>query len=71
MAAAQGEYSAAEASFEKAIATSQRYCLPWQEAVILQAWSRALLVAGERARAIEKFDVRSKSAARTERASGS
>jgi tetratricopeptide (TPR) repeat protein len=56
VAAAQGEYTAAEAHFEKAIATYQRYCLPWEEANTLQYWGRALLAAGERARAIEKFD---------------
>jgi tetratricopeptide (TPR) repeat protein len=57
VAAAQGEYSAAEAHFEKAVATYQRYCLPWEEADTLQYWGRALLAAGDRARAIEKFDV--------------
>ena len=56
MAAAQGEYSAAEAQFEKAIATFQHYCLPWEEADTLQYWGRALLASDERARAIEKFD---------------
>jgi class 3 adenylate cyclase len=56
VAAAQREYSAAEAHFEKAIAIFQHYCLPWEEADTLQYWGRALLAAGERARAIEKFD---------------
>ena len=56
MAAAQGEYAAAETNFEKAIATFQHYCLPWEEADTLQHWGRALLAASERARAIEKFD---------------
>jgi tetratricopeptide (TPR) repeat protein len=56
VAAVQGEHSAAEAHFEKAIATFQHYCLPWAEADTLQYWGRALLAAGERARAIEKFD---------------
>jgi tetratricopeptide (TPR) repeat protein len=56
VAAAQREYSAAETHFEKAIATFQRYCLPWEEADTLQYWGRALLAASERARAIEKFD---------------
>ena len=56
MAAAQGEYSAAETYFEKAIATFGRNCLPWEEADTLQYWGRALLTAGESARAIEKFD---------------
>ncbi|HYK17060.1 MAG TPA: hypothetical protein VEV37_03510, partial [Bryobacteraceae bacterium] len=54
--AAQGEYSAAEAHFEEAITTFQRYCRPWDEADTLQYWGRALLAAGEHARAIEKFD---------------
>jgi tetratricopeptide (TPR) repeat protein len=56
VAAVQGEYAAAETHFEKAIATFQRYCLPWEEADTLQYWGRALLAAGERARAIEKLD---------------
>jgi len=56
VAAAQGEYPAAEGYFEKAIATFQCYCLPWEEADTLQYWGRALLAAGERARAVEKFD---------------
>jgi len=56
VAAAQGEYSAAEAHFEKAIANSQRYCQPWKEANTLQCWGRTLLAAGQPARAIEKFD---------------
>ena len=56
VAAAQGNYAAAEAHFEKAIATLQCYCLPWEEADTLQYWGRALFAAGERARAIEKFD---------------
>ena len=56
VAAAQREYAAAEAHFHKAIATFQRYCLPWEEADTLQYWGRALLAAGEGARAIEKFD---------------
>jgi tetratricopeptide (TPR) repeat protein len=56
VAAAQGEYSAAEGPFEKAITTFQRYCRPWDEADTLQYWGRALLAAGEHARAIEKFD---------------
>src|SRR5262249_60950071 len=56
VAAAQGQYAAAETQFEKAIATFQHYCLPWEEADTLQYWGRALLVAGECTRAIEKFD---------------
>jgi len=30
--------------------------MPWEEANTLQNWGRALLAAGEQARAIEKFD---------------
>ena len=56
VAAARGESPVAEAHFEKAIATYRRYSLPWEEADTLQYWGRALLAAGERARAIEKFD---------------
>jgi tetratricopeptide (TPR) repeat protein len=56
VAGAQREYAVADTQFEKAIATFQRYCLPWEEADTLQYWGRALHVAGERTRAIEKFD---------------
>jgi tetratricopeptide (TPR) repeat protein len=56
VAAAQGEYAAAKTHFEKAIATFQRYCLPWEEADTLQSWGRVLLAAGERTRAIERFE---------------
>jgi len=56
VAAAQGENATAETHFEKAIATFQHYCLPWEEADTLQYWGRALLAVGEHARAIEKFD---------------
>jgi tetratricopeptide (TPR) repeat protein len=56
VAAAQGENAEAETYFQKAIATFQRYCLPWEEADTLQYWGRALLTAGERASAIGKFD---------------
>jgi tetratricopeptide (TPR) repeat protein len=56
VAGAQREYAAAETHFQKAIATFQHYCLPWEEADTCQFWGRALLAAGERARAVEKFD---------------
>ncbi len=56
VAAVQGEFAGADGHFEKAIATFQHYCLPWEEADTLQYWGRALLAAGERTRAIEKFD---------------
>ena len=56
VAAAQFKYAPAEDQFKKAIATFQHYCLPWEEADTLQYWGRALLAAGEHARAIEKFD---------------
>ena len=55
-AAAHGEHPLAEAQFEKAIATFRHYGLPWEEADTLQYWGRALLAAGARARAIERFD---------------
>jgi tetratricopeptide (TPR) repeat protein len=54
--AAQAEYAVGETHFKKAIATFQHYRLPWEEADTLQYWGRALLAAGERPRAIEKFD---------------
>jgi tetratricopeptide (TPR) repeat protein len=56
VAAAQGEYTVAETHFEKAIAIFQNYCLPWEEADTLQYWGRALLAAGDRPQAVEKFD---------------
>ena len=56
VAAAQGKYAPAEDQFKKSFATFQHYCLPWEQADTLQFWGRALLAAGERARAIEKFD---------------
>ena len=56
VAAARRDYAAAETHFGKAIATFQHYCLPWEEADTLQYWGRALLAAGEPARAMEKFD---------------
>jgi hypothetical protein len=56
VAAVQGEHAAAETHFEKAIAIFERYCLPWEEADTLQYWGRALVAAGERARAGQKFD---------------
>ena len=56
VAAAQGKYAPAEDQFKKSFATFQHYCLPWEQADTLQFWGRALLAAGERARATEKFD---------------
>jgi len=56
VAGVQREYAVADTQFEKAIATFQRYCLPWEEADTLQYWGRALHAAGEHERAIEKFD---------------
>jgi len=56
VAAAQSQFPVAETHFKKAIATFQRYSLPWEEAETFQYWGRALLAAGERPRAIEKFD---------------
>jgi hypothetical protein len=35
-AAAQGQHALAETQFKRAIATFQRYCLPWEEADTLQ-----------------------------------
>jgi tetratricopeptide (TPR) repeat protein len=56
VAAVQGENTAAETHFKKAIATFQHYCLPWEEADTLQYWGRALRAAGEHPCAMEKFD---------------
>jgi len=69
VAAAQGEYSLAETHLEKVIATFQHYCLPWEQADTLQCWGRALLAAGEpaRARKVRRCD-RNLPLARSERA---
>src|SRR5262249_38222871 len=56
VAAAQGDSPVANDQFKKAVSTFQHYCLPWEEADTLQYWGRALLAAGKRAHAIEKFD---------------
>jgi tetratricopeptide (TPR) repeat protein len=56
LAAAQGRYREADGEFAKALTTYRRYSVPWEEADTLECWGRALLAAGDRARAAEKFD---------------
>jgi class 3 adenylate cyclase len=56
VAAAQGIYDVADRQFESALAIHRRYHLAWLEAQTLHNWGRALLVAGDRAIAVEKFD---------------
>ena len=56
LAAAQGRYREADGEFAKALTTYRRYSAPWEEADTLECWGRALLAAGDRARAAEKFD---------------
>ena len=56
VAAAQGEFPAADGHFEGAIATFRHYCLPWEEADTLHYWGRALNAIGEHGRANEKLD---------------
>jgi tetratricopeptide (TPR) repeat protein len=54
-AAADGRFDDANAQFEKAIATFERYTLPWQEAETLLYWGRASNAAGD-SRANDRFD---------------
>ena len=56
LAAAQGRYREADGEFAKALTTYRRYSAPWEEADTLECWASALLAAGDRARAAEKFD---------------
>ena len=56
LAAAQGRYREADGEFPKSLTTYGRYGAPWEEADTLECWGRALLAAGDRARAAEKFD---------------
>jgi hypothetical protein len=56
VSAAQAKHAVADPHFEKASATFQHCRMPWEEANTLQNWGRALLSAGEPARAIEKLD---------------
>ena len=55
-AAVKGRFDLAEPSFEAAINIAKRYPSPWDEAEALHLWGRALLDAGDRRRAVEKFD---------------
>jgi tetratricopeptide (TPR) repeat protein len=54
--AAEGDLPAAEAGFARAIEILRRFSLPWDEAEALLLWGRALGRAGERTRAVERFD---------------
>jgi tetratricopeptide (TPR) repeat protein len=56
VAAAAGKLGEAEAGFERAVTIFRKYALPWEEADTLQRWGRAAITAGERVRAVEKFD---------------
>ncbi len=56
LAAAEGRLPEAEAHFARALEGRHRYALLILEPTILHEWGRALLAAGERARALEKFD---------------
>jgi tetratricopeptide (TPR) repeat protein len=56
LAGAQGRYREADGEFAKALTTYRRYSAPWEEADTLECWGRALLAAGDRARAAETFD---------------
>jgi class 3 adenylate cyclase/tetratricopeptide (TPR) repeat protein len=56
VAAAEGRLAEAEARFAQAIDVTRRYGIVWSEASTLHEWGRALVRAGERARAAEKLD---------------
>lgn len=56
LAAARGQFREAEADFAAAFAIFCRYSAPWEEADTLECWASALVAAGDRARAAEKFD---------------
>ena len=45
-----------DAHFGKAVDAFRMYCTVWDEAEALHEWGRALLLAGEKARAIAKFE---------------
>jgi len=56
LAAARGRYQEAEGQFDAALSIFCRYSAPWAEADTLECWASALVAAGDRARAAEKFD---------------
>jgi tetratricopeptide (TPR) repeat protein len=56
LAAARGRYQEAEGEFAAALSIFCRYSAPWEEADTLECWASALIAAGDRARAAEKFD---------------
>ncbi len=56
LAAARGRYQEAEGEFAAALSIFCRYSAPWEEADTLECWASALVAAGDRARAAEKFD---------------
>ena len=51
-----GNLEVATKHFNEAVTIFHRYTLPWEEAETLHLWGRALVRAGEAARANEKFD---------------
>jgi DNA-binding CsgD family transcriptional regulator len=56
VAAAAGRSEQSDVAFQRAIECFRRYTLPWDEAEALHLWGRALLAAGQRARAREQLD---------------
>ncbi len=56
VAAAEGRLTDAEEGFARAVDIDRRYGIVWSEAHALHEWGRALLRAGEPARAMEKLD---------------
>jgi class 3 adenylate cyclase len=57
LAATEGRLAEAEADFARALENCRRYAMLINEPVIFRQWGRALLAAGERTRALEKFDL--------------
>jgi tetratricopeptide (TPR) repeat protein len=56
IAAAEVRFTDADTLFEAAAGIFRRYTSPWEEADTFYYWGRALLAAGDRARAAEKLD---------------
>jgi non-specific serine/threonine protein kinase len=56
VAAVNKKFDDAEQKFEKAFRILRRYSVGWEEAETLYRWGRALMTAGDRSRAVEKFE---------------
>jgi tetratricopeptide (TPR) repeat protein len=56
VAAAEKRFADADTGFDAAVEIFRRYTCPWEESDTFYYWGRALLAAGDRARAQQKFD---------------